>query len=145
MWILTFSSLDAACFARNKNDPRKQSGFSCYSCCMHSPCVFGSLYAKFWPPWILETPLIIRHNGASGVFAGCIDVAYQKAIEDGADVIDCSVQMSMDGVPFCWNSADLMGDTTAMTTFMSRSSMVPEIQGTRGSSYLISHGVRSRA
>ena len=96
------------------------------------PVFFGSLYAKYWPSWLLETPLIIAHNGASGVFAGCTDLAYQKAIEDGADVLDCSVQMSKDGVPFCLDSADLMGDTTAMATFMPRSSMVPEIQKNKG-------------
>lgn len=78
--------------------------------------------------FLLENPLIITHNGASGVFAGCTDLAYQRAVEDGADVIDCSVQMSKDGVPFCLDSADLMGDTTAVTSFMSRTSMIPEIQ-----------------
>lgn len=40
--------------------------------------------------------------------------------------------MSKDGVPFCLDSTDLMGDTTAMTTFMSKSSNVPEIQKTNG-------------
>lgn len=85
-----------------------------------------------WPSWLLETPLIITHNGASGFFAGSTDLAYQKAAEDGADIIDCSVQMSKDGVPFCLESADLMGTTTAMTSFMSQSSMVPEIQKTKG-------------
>ncbi|XP_020265565.1 glycerophosphodiester phosphodiesterase GDPDL6-like [Asparagus officinalis] len=92
-----------ACFAHNKDAPPKK-----------------------------KNPLIITHNGASGVFAGCTDLAYQKAVEDGADVIDCSVQMSKDGIPFCLDSADLMGDTTAMTTFMSRSSEVPEIQKNKG-------------
>ncbi|XP_077230985.1 glycerophosphodiester phosphodiesterase GDPDL7-like [Tasmannia lanceolata] len=77
-------------------------------------------------------PLVITHNGASGTFAGSSDLAYQKAVEDGADIIDCSVQMTKDGVAFCLDSADLMGDTTAMTSFMSRSSMVPEIQKDNG-------------
>ncbi|RWR91117.1 glycerophosphodiester phosphodiesterase GDPDL7 [Cinnamomum micranthum f. kanehirae] len=77
-------------------------------------------------------PLIITHNGASGVYPGCTDLAYQQAVDDGADIIDCSVQMSKDGVAFCLNSADLMGDTTAMTAFISRSTTVPEIQQKSG-------------
>ncbi|KAG1363936.1 putative Glycerophosphodiester phosphodiesterase GDPDL7 [Cocos nucifera] len=77
-------------------------------------------------------PLIITRNGASGVFAGCTDLAYQQAVKDGADIIDCSVQMSKDGVAFCLDSADLMSDTTAMDSFMSRSALVPEIQKNNG-------------
>ncbi|KAK7304793.1 hypothetical protein VNO77_42682 [Canavalia gladiata] len=76
--------------------------------------------------------LIISNNGASGVYAGSSDLAYQQAIDDGADIIDCSVQMTKDGIAFCSNSADLMEVTTAMTKFMSRTSKVPEIQPTSG-------------
>ncbi|RWV88039.1 hypothetical protein BHE74_00045436 [Ensete ventricosum] len=76
--------------------------------------------------------LIITHNGASGMFAGCTDVAYQRAVEDGADVLDCSIQMSKDGVAFCLDSADLMGHTTAAAAFMPRAAMVPEIQQNNG-------------
>ncbi|XP_030546737.1 glycerophosphodiester phosphodiesterase GDPDL6-like [Rhodamnia argentea] len=76
--------------------------------------------------------LIISHNGASGNYPGCTDLAYQQAIDDGADIIDCSVQMSKDGVAFCLDSADLSGDTTAMPTFMSRSIVIPEIQQDSG-------------
>jgi len=79
-----------------------------------------------------KRPLIITRNGASGVFAGCTDLAYQQAVKDGADIIDCSVQMSKDGVAFCLDSADLMGDTTAMDSFMSRSALLPEIQKSNG-------------
>ncbi|KAL2929946.1 Glycerophosphodiester phosphodiesterase GDPDL7, partial [Bienertia sinuspersici] len=43
-------------------------------------------------------PLIISHNGASGDYTGCTDLAYDKAVRDGADIIDCSVQMSKDGL-----------------------------------------------
>lgn len=76
--------------------------------------------------------MIITKNGASGIYPGCTDLAYQQAMDDGADIIDCPVQMSKDGVAFCLDSADLMGDTTAMTTFMSRSNTVPEIQPESG-------------
>ncbi|ESQ42588.1 hypothetical protein EUTSA_v10012762mg [Eutrema salsugineum] len=74
--------------------------------------------------------LVITHNGASGDYPGCTDLAYQKAVDDGADVIDCSVQMSKDGIAFCLDSADLTKSTNAMTTFMSRATSVPEIQPT---------------
>ncbi|XVE97491.1 hypothetical protein REPUB_Repub03eG0024300 [Reevesia pubescens] len=76
--------------------------------------------------------LIITHNGASGMYPGCTDLAYEQAVNDGADIIDCSVQMSKDGVAFCLDSADLTGDTTAMPTFMARSSSVPEVQKENG-------------
>ncbi|CAN8248423.1 unnamed protein product [Cochlearia groenlandica] len=76
--------------------------------------------------------LVVTHNGASGDYPGCTNLAYQKAVEDGADVIDCSVQMSKDGTAFCHGSADLTPSTTAMTSFMSRASSIPEIQPTSG-------------
>ncbi|KAJ6330721.1 hypothetical protein OIU76_009341 [Salix suchowensis] len=76
--------------------------------------------------------LIITHNGASGVNAGSTDLAYQQALEDGADIIDCSVQMSKDGVAFCLDSVDVTGDTTAAAAFMSLSTTIPEIQQPAG-------------
>ncbi|XP_022728843.1 glycerophosphodiester phosphodiesterase GDPDL7-like [Durio zibethinus] len=76
--------------------------------------------------------LIITHNGASGMYPGCTDLAYDQAVNDGADVIDCSVQMSKDGVAFCLDSADLTGDTTAMPTFVARSVSIPEVQKDKG-------------
>lgn len=76
--------------------------------------------------------LVISHNGASGVFAPCTDLAYQQAVDDGADIIDCSVQMTKDGLAFCADSADLTGSTTAMATFMGKATTVPEIQQKNG-------------
>lgn len=76
--------------------------------------------------------MIITNNGASGVYPGSTDLAYQQAIDDGADIIDCSVQMTKDGIAFCSNSTDLQPDTTAMPKFMSRSSFVPELQAQSG-------------
>ena len=72
--------------------------------------------------------LVISKNGASGDYPGCTDLAYSKAIKDGADIIDCSVQMSLDGIPFCLNSVDL-GESTniVQSPFRNRSSTVPEI------------------
>jgi glycerophosphoryl diester phosphodiesterase len=40
-----------------------------------------------------ENPLIISHNGASGDYPDCTDLGYQKAVADGADIIDCTVQV----------------------------------------------------
>lgn len=75
---------------------------------------------------------MISHNGASGVYPGSTDLAYQQAVDDGADVIDCSVQMSKDGVAFCSDSADLASSTTAKATFLSRAATIPEIQSKNG-------------
>ncbi|KAF7806508.1 glycerophosphodiester phosphodiesterase GDPDL7-like [Senna tora] len=76
--------------------------------------------------------LVISSNGASGVYPGSTDLAYQQAINDGADIIDCSVQMTKDGVAFCSETADISGTTTALTKFTSRTSNIPEIQPRQG-------------
>ncbi|CAN6933472.1 unnamed protein product [Brassica oleracea] len=77
--------------------------------------------------------LVISKNGASGEYPGCTDMAYDKAIKDGADVIDCSVQMSSDGKPFCSSSIDLSNITNiAQTSFAQRSTHVPEISSNDG-------------
>ncbi|GAB2216247.1 hypothetical protein Droror1_Dr00024017 [Drosera rotundifolia] len=76
--------------------------------------------------------LIITHNGASGDYAPCTDLAYEKAIYDGADIIDCSVQLTIDGVLFCSDSADLSKSTNALVMFMSLSTVIPEIQAQNG-------------
>ncbi|KAF3525702.1 hypothetical protein F2Q69_00050781 [Brassica cretica] len=69
----------------------------------------------------------------SGEYPGCTDMAYDKAIKDGADVIDCSVQMSSDGKPFCSSSIDLSDITNiAQTPFAQRSTHVPEISSNDG-------------
>uniref|UniRef100_A0A804P3R4 glycerophosphodiester phosphodiesterase n=1 Tax=Zea mays TaxID=4577 RepID=A0A804P3R4_MAIZE len=84
------------------------------------------------PPGKDTRPLIITHNGASGMFAGSTDLAYQQAIKDAADVIDCTVQMSKDGTAFCMQSADMSSSTTASTAFASKASTVHEIQNKSG-------------
>ncbi|XP_047945390.1 glycerophosphodiester phosphodiesterase GDPDL6-like isoform X1 [Salvia hispanica] len=76
--------------------------------------------------------LIISHNGASGDIPGSTDAAYNKAVADGADAIDCSVQMSKDGVAFCSDRADLMKTTNAAAMFIDRSKNVKEIQSADG-------------
>ncbi|KAG8086572.1 hypothetical protein GUJ93_ZPchr0010g9983 [Zizania palustris] len=84
------------------------------------------------PPGNGARPLIITHNGASGIFPGSTDLAYQQAVKDGADIIDCAVRMSKDGVAFCLGSADLSSSTTAATSFMTKISTVNEIQNKSG-------------
>ncbi|XP_057249809.1 glycerophosphodiester phosphodiesterase GDPDL3 isoform X2 [Beta vulgaris subsp. vulgaris] len=77
------------------------------------------------------TPLVISYNGASGDYPGCTDIAYTQAIRDGADFIDCPVQMSQDGIPFCLSSVNLLNNTQA-TQFRNLMSTVPEIQPAPG-------------
>lgn len=78
-------------------------------------------------------PLIISHNGASGDYPDCTDLAYQYAIKDGADMIDCTLQVTSDGVLICMSSINLLDTTNVqMTPFGSALSVVPEIQSTPG-------------
>eukprot|EP01018_Ginkgo_biloba_P028322 Gb_10598 [translate_table: standard] len=109
--VLTDFSVTAsgviACYAHNKNSTSSSAG----------------------------QPLIISRNGASGDYPGCTDIAYQAAIEDGADYIDCSVQMTKDGIAFCRESPDLMVGTTVTSDssfYPSRATTIPEIQKRQG-------------
>lgn len=78
-------------------------------------------------------PLIISHNGASGDYPDCTDLAYRNAINDGANVIDCPVQVTSDGVLVCMSSINLLDTTNVeQTTFSSLASTVSEIQPTPG-------------
>ncbi|TVU05251.1 hypothetical protein EJB05_48409 [Eragrostis curvula] len=80
-----------------------------------------------------ENPLVISHNGASGDYPDCTDLAYHNAIIDGANVIDCPVQVTSDGVLVCMSSVNLLDTTNAgQTSFSSRASIVSEIQPTPG-------------
>ncbi|KAG6592070.1 Glycerophosphodiester phosphodiesterase GDPDL4, partial [Cucurbita argyrosperma subsp. sororia] len=78
-------------------------------------------------------PLVISKFGASGDFPGCTNLAYSKAISDGVDVLDCPVQMSKDGIPFCMSSINLIESTTiSQTSFTTLSKKVPEISPNDG-------------
>lgn len=78
-------------------------------------------------------PVVISHYGASGVYPDCTDLAYQQAFEDGADFIDCPVQLTQDGIPICMSSINLMDVTDAATSELRSSfSVVPDIQSTPG-------------
>lgn len=77
--------------------------------------------------------LVISNNGASGVYPGCTDMAYTKAIQDGVDVLDCPVQMTKDGIPICLGSINLIDITNIVQTgFSSLSTTVPEIMLSSG-------------
>ncbi|KAE8780611.1 putative glycerophosphoryl diester phosphodiesterase 1 [Hordeum vulgare] len=78
-------------------------------------------------------PLVISHNGASGDHPDCTDLAYQKAVADGADVIDCAVQVTKDGIPICMSSIDLMDVTTvASSQFSSQAGVINDIKAVAG-------------
>ncbi|KAL3007028.1 hypothetical protein AAZX31_08G313000 [Glycine max] len=73
--------------------------------------------------------LVITKYGASGDNPACTDLAYNQAKSDGADVLDCPVQMSKDGIPFCLSSIDLLESTTvADTQFKNRATTILEIK-----------------
>lgn len=60
-------------------------------------------------------------------------MAYQQALTDGANVIDCSVQITKDGLPICLPSADLSISTTVtQTNFSSLLTTIKEVQSASG-------------
>ncbi|KAM0883602.1 hypothetical protein ACQ4PT_031514 [Festuca glaucescens] len=78
-------------------------------------------------------PLVISHNGASGDYPDCTDLAYHKAVIDGADVIDCAVQVTKDGIPICMSSIDLKDVSTVVTSqFASLAVVIEDIKPVAG-------------
>lgn len=78
-------------------------------------------------------PLIISHNGDSGDYPDCTDLAYQKAVDGGVDFIDCPIQVTQDGIAICMSSIDLVADTTVTSSpFSNRFSSIPEVQDAPG-------------
>ena len=76
-----------------------------------------------------DKPLIISFEGASGDYPGCTDLAYEKAVSDGADIIDCPVQITQDGVPICLGSINLLDRTSvANTDFINLTTNIPALQ-----------------
>lgn len=72
-------------------------------------------------------PLVITNEGASGDYPGCTDVAYKAAITDGADILDCPVQMTKDGVPFCLGTINLIDRTNAAQTYTTLTMNIPQL------------------
>ncbi|KAH0458760.1 hypothetical protein IEQ34_011574 [Dendrobium chrysotoxum] len=78
-------------------------------------------------------PIILSHNGASGDYPDCTDLAYNKAVNDGADIIDCPVQVTQDGDLICMSSINLFDNTNVgQSPLRSRISNIPELQNTPG-------------
>ncbi|XP_057486463.1 glycerophosphodiester phosphodiesterase GDPDL3-like [Actinidia eriantha] len=78
-------------------------------------------------------PLVISSNGSSGDYPGCTDLAYQQAITDGVDVLDCPIQMSKDGMPICLGSINLVeSSTVAQSMFSNLTTSIPELGGVSG-------------
>ncbi|KAK8527154.1 hypothetical protein V6N13_085008 [Hibiscus sabdariffa] len=72
--------------------------------------------------------LVISNNGASGDYPGCTDMAYEKAIEDGVDVLDCPVQITKDGTPICLGAINLIDGTTVIRSgFSNLTTTIPEL------------------
>ncbi|KAK4404208.1 Glycerophosphodiester phosphodiesterase GDPDL7 [Sesamum angolense] len=90
--------------------------------------VVGFPFNSFRSNWMPKPEQGCPQDNTDGDYPGSSDVAYQKAIDDGADLIDCSVQLSKDGIAFCSDRPDLLRTSTAATIFMDRISKVPEIQ-----------------
>ncbi|KAL7102430.1 hypothetical protein ACP275_08G120100 [Erythranthe tilingii] len=80
-----------------------------------------------------EELLIISAEGASGDYPGCTDRAYSKAVADGVDVLDCPVQITSDGIPFCLGSINLVDRTTAAkSNFKNLATTNPDLNITDG-------------
>ncbi|GKV43799.1 hypothetical protein SLEP1_g51052 [Rubroshorea leprosula] len=91
------------------------------------------LDTTFIPCLVVADLLIITKYGASGDYPGCTDLAYSKAIVDGADVIDCPVQMTKDGIPICLQSINLFDSTNvAQSSFSNLVTTIPGIQADIG-------------
>ncbi|KAJ0500874.1 putative glycerophosphodiester phosphodiesterase [Helianthus annuus] len=85
------------------------------------------------PSAAFEKPLIISYEGASGDYPGCTDLAYQKAVSDGADIIDCPVQITSDGIPICLGSINLIRRTNVVRSgFTNLTSTIPDLQSSTG-------------
>jgi len=48
-----------------------------------------------------KRPLVMAHRGSSGDLPENTIEAFERAISDGADVLECDVTLSMDLVPVC--------------------------------------------
>ncbi|KAL0328537.1 UNVERIFIED_CONTAM: Glycerophosphodiester phosphodiesterase GDPDL4 [Sesamum calycinum] len=72
--------------------------------------------------------LVISSEGASGDYPGCTDKAYEKAVSDGVDILDCPVQMTNDGVPICLGSINLRDRTdVAQSDFSNQATDNPDL------------------
>ncbi|KAI3466448.1 hypothetical protein Pfo_023111 [Paulownia fortunei] len=77
--------------------------------------------------------LVISNEGASGDYPGCTDYAYSNAVSDGVDILDCPVQITNDGIPFCLGSINLRDRTNvAQSNFDNRATNNPDLNVENG-------------
>lgn len=72
-------------------------------------------------------PLVISSGGSSGFYTGCTKDSYLRAISDGVDILDCTVQLTSDGIPICLGSINLVMSTNAKMYYNKRAKVVPEL------------------
>lgn len=65
----------------------------------------------------VTSPLIIAHRGASGLRPEHTEGAYELAIEQGADFIECDLVMTKDGVLIIRHENEISGTTDVATKF----------------------------
>lgn len=65
-----------------------------------------------WPP----TPAVAAHRGASALRPEHTLAAYQKAIEDGADIVEPDLVVTKDGILVARHENDITGTTNVATT-----------------------------
>ncbi|KAG2448316.1 hypothetical protein HYH02_006900 [Chlamydomonas schloesseri] len=65
-------------------------------------------------------PFAIAHRGASAELPEHTKEGYMKAIEEGADFIECDVVLTRDLVPLCRHEPDLASSTDALAKFPDR-------------------------
>ncbi|KAL3626939.1 hypothetical protein CASFOL_029152 [Castilleja foliolosa] len=71
---------------------------------------------------------VISNEGASTDYPGCTDLAYNKAVSDGVDILDCPVQITSDGIPICFGSINVRDRTNAaQSEFLNRATNNPEL------------------
>ncbi|XP_076958080.1 glycerophosphodiester phosphodiesterase GDPDL3-like [Bidens hawaiensis] len=95
-----------------------------------TPSAASDCLSHLGPNKTQAKPLIISYEGASGDLPGCTDAAYQKAVTDGADIIDCPVQITSDGIPICLGSINLLDRTSvAKSGFINLTTKDSELGG----------------
>ncbi|CAD5118710.1 unnamed protein product [Dimorphilus gyrociliatus] len=62
-----------------------------------------------------KKPLVIAHRGASGELPEHTTAAYELAINQGADFIECDICLTKDLVPFCSHDCSLNSSTDIST------------------------------
>jgi len=96
-----------------------------------------------------KRPLVIAHRGASGSLPEHTLLAYQRAIDEGADVIECDVTLTRDLVPVCLHE-NWLGTTTDVSEHVEYSDrksrkLITDFNGLQVTyKYRISHRISHR-